>query len=231
MRYDFPWRTLLRLCRRLKYPGDVEKRNFTVDERGYGMKEVVVDSIMYDLVHRTPVVILKEMNSDRYLPILIGMYEASAIEVGLKNVPFPRPMTHDLLNHFLEKLQKSVEFIHITHIEASTFFATIVIYNEGEKIAIDARPSDAIALAIRTKSPILVSEEILTQAGIPLKAMKKPKVEGLGDDDPRILGGGQGQSPLRRGDDSSQFREFINNVTPEDFITELDDDLDINKDQ
>jgi len=192
------------------------------------MKEVVVDSIMYDLVNKTPVVILKEMNSDRYLPILIGVYEASAIEMGLKNVPFPRPMTHDLLSHLLEKLQKSVDFIHITHIEDSTFYATIVIYNEGEKIEIDARPSDAIALAIRTKSPILVNEEILSQAGIPLKAMKKPNVENLGDDDPRISGR-QDQNPnLRKSDEVTLFRDFINNVTPEDFISELDDDIDIN---
>src|SRR3989304_662737 len=114
------------------------------------MKEMIVDSIMLDLVNKTPVVILKELNGERYLPILIGEYEASAIQMGLKNISFPRPMTHDLLNHILEKTQCPVEFILITRIEDSTFFSSIVIYNDGEKLEIDARPSDAIALALRT---------------------------------------------------------------------------------
>lgn len=184
------------------------------------MKEMTVDSIMYDLVNKTPVVILKEMNGDRYLPILIGMYEASAIEMGLKNIPFPRPMTHDLLSHILEKLQRSVEFILISRIEDSTFFASIILYNEGQKIEIDARPSDAIALALRTKSPILVNEDILIKAGIPLKAMKR-------EDQPD---GGPGEEesydlPHRRQrDDSSRFREFLNSVKPEDFFDDSDDE-------
>jgi len=193
-----------------------------VNDRGYGIKEMVVDSIMYDLVNKTPVVILKELNGDRYLPILIGIYEASAIEMGLKNIPFPRPMTHDLLSHVLEKLQRSVEFIHITHIEDSTFFANIVLYNEGEKIEIDARPSDAIALALRTRSPVLVSEEILVKAGIPLKAMRRedqPEAE-----EPPEPQEGISFPQRRRLDDATQFRDFINNVKPEDFFKDLDED-------
>ncbi len=186
------------------------------------MKEVVVDSIMYDLVNKTPVVILKEVNGDRYLPILIGIYEASAIEMGLKNIPFPRPMTHDLLNHILEKLQRSIEFIHITEIHDSTFYASIVLYSEGEKIVVDARPSDAIALALRSKAPVLVNEEILIQAGIPLKAMKRedrPDIDELGKDD------SQPDLPHPRGaDDSVRFRNFLNNVKPEDFFSDTEDD-------
>jgi len=195
-----------------------------VNERGYGIKEVVVDSIMYDLVNKTPVVILREENGERYLPILIGMYEASAIEMGLKNIPFPRPMTHDLLSHVLDKLQRSVEFIHITHIEDSTFFAAIVLYNEGQKIEIDARPSDAIALALRTKSPILVSEEILVKAGIPLKAMKRedrPETdEQPGGESDSIIGFGERRSR----DDTSQFRDFLKDVKPEDFFKDMEDE-------
>jgi hypothetical protein len=181
---------------------------------------MTVDSIMYDLVNKTPVVILKEVNGERYLPILIGMYEASAIEMGLKNIPFPRPMTHDLLNHILDKLQLVVEFILITRIEDSTFFASIVMFNEGEKIEIDARPSDAIALALRTKSPILVNEDILVKAGIPLKAMKRE--DRPESDEPE-------EEPRRarrpdQPDDSNQFREFLNNVRPEDFFEGMEDD-------
>ncbi len=193
-----------------------------MNDRGYAIKEVVVDSIMYDLVNKTPVVILKEVNGDRYLPILIGIYEASAIEMGLKNIPFPRPMTHDLLSHVLEKLQRSVEFIHITHIEDSTFFANIVLYNEGEKLEIDARPSDAIALALRTKAPVLVSEEILAKAGIPLKAMKRedrPDTDDAGGQDPSIGFRQRGGT-----DETSQFKDFLKDVKPEDFFRDLEDD-------
>jgi bifunctional DNase/RNase len=186
------------------------------------MKEVIIDSIMFDLINKTPVVILKEVNGDRYLPILIGTYEANAIDMGLKNIPFPRPMTHDLLYHILEKLDRVVEYIHITHIEDSTFYSNIVIYNEGEKIIIDARPSDAIALALRTKSPILVNEEILIQAGIPLKALKPENRPDTGERFPK------GSDPQfeqgRMVDDTSKFREFLKDLKPEDFLDRLEDD-------
>jgi uncharacterized protein len=188
------------------------------------MKEVTIYSIMYDLVNNTPVVILKEVNGDRFLPILIGRYEASAIEMGLKNIPFPRPMTHDLLSHILEKLQRSVEFIHITHIEDSTFYASIVLYNEGEKIEIDARPSDAIALALRTKSPVLVNEDILVKAGIPMKAMKRDDRSEHEPDQQEEINQDFDQPKVKRLDDMSMFRDFLNSVKPEDFIDELDDE-------
>lgn len=188
------------------------------------MKEVTIDSIMFDLINKTPVVILKEVNGDRYLPILIGTYEANAIDMGLKNIPFPRPMTHDLLHHLLEKLGRVVEYIHITHIEDSTFYANIVVYDEGEKIVIDARPSDAIALALRTKSPVLVNEEILIQAGIPLKALKP---ENRPDSSERFHKGPEiPYSGDRRPDDTKQFREFLKDIKPEDFFKDSDDDLD-----
>lgn len=191
------------------------------------MKEMAVDSIMYDLVNKTPVVILKESNGERYLPILIGMYEASAIEMGLKNIPFPRPMTHDLLSHLLDKLQRTVDFILISRIEDSTFFASIVLYNEGEKIEIDSRPSDAIALALRTRSPIFVNEEILVKAGIPLSAMKREsqaETDEIGDSNISPQPPRTGFHQRKRPDDTIQFREFLNNVKPEDFFDDLDED-------
>ncbi|MCK4721366.1 bifunctional nuclease family protein [bacterium] len=189
------------------------------------MKEVTIDSIMFDLINKTPVVILKEINGDRYLPILIGTYEANAIDMGLKNIPFPRPMTHDLLYHILEKLDRNVEFVHITHIEDSTFYSNIVLYNEGEKIIIDARPSDAIALALRTKSPVLVNEEILIQAGIPLKALRPENRPEISD---RFHKGSGLNFPHdeKKVDDASQFREFLKDVKPEDFFGDMDNDDD-----
>ncbi|MFH1675715.1 MAG: bifunctional nuclease family protein, partial [bacterium] len=169
------------------------------------MKEMTVDAIMYDLVAKAPVVLLKEENGDRFLPILIGTCEANAINLGLKNTPLQRPLTHDLLNHVLDKLQCTVEYILITRIEDSTFFADIVIYNDGEKMEIDARPSDAIALAIRTKSPILVHEDILVKAGIPMKAIRretKAEHDEIGDE------GNFNLDIPKRTDEMSQFRDF-----------------------
>jgi bifunctional DNase/RNase len=183
------------------------------------MKEVRIDSIMYDLVNKTPVVILKEINGDRYLPILIGMFEASAIEIGIRETPLPRPMTHDLLNNIINHLQLTVEYILINKIEDSTFYANIVLYQEGSTMEVDSRPSDAIALAVRTHAPILVEEEILSKAGIkmnPHKAADKDK--GF------TIGGGEGAFPSLdepgiSGDDAEErFRDFIDDLKPEDFL-------------
>jgi hypothetical protein len=182
------------------------------------MKEMRIDSIMYDLVNKTPVVILKEMSGERYLPILIGMFEASAIEMGIRETPLPRPMTHDLLSNLISHLHLTVEYIHINKIEDSTFYANIVLYHEGRTLEIDSRPSDAIALAIRTQSPILVEEEILGKAGIkmsPHKTGERP--------DAFTIEAGQGTKPGfdydSPGDDSErQFRDFIDNIRPEDFL-------------
>lgn len=185
------------------------------------MKEMIVDSIMVDMSNKTPVVILREVNGKRCLPILIGEYEASAIQTGLKNISFPRPMTHDLMNHILDKLQCPVEFVLITRIEDSTFFASIIIYNDGEKIEIDARPSDAIALALRTKSPILVHEDILVKAGIPLQERRIRSKQESGElESEKGFGFVQGKSH----DDISKFKDFLNNVTPEDFFRNIGDE-------
>lgn len=192
------------------------------------MKEMMVDSIMLDLVNKTPVVILKEVNGDRYLPILIGEYEASAIQMGLKNISFPRPMTHDLLQHILDKLQIPVEFILISRIEDSTFFASIIMYNEGEKFEVDARPSDAIALALRTKCPILVNEEIIEKAGIPMRLMRREgRMEAEKIEDPETQ---FGTMQKRSAEEVTKFRDFINNVTPEDFFRDMDEGEDFEPD-
>ena len=182
------------------------------------MKEMRIDSIMYDLVNKTPVVILKELSGERYLPILIGMFEASAIEMGIRETPLPRPMTHDLLGNIINHLHLTVEYIHINKIEDSTFYANIILYHEGRTLEIDSRPSDAIALAVRAQCPILVEEEILGKAGIkmsPHKAGEKP--DGLTLE-------GEGVEKVDLGDDISaddsekQFRDFLNRLKPEDFI-------------
>ncbi len=173
---------------------------------------------MYDLVNKTPVVILKETNGDRYLPILIGMFEASAIEMGIRETPLPRPMTHDLLNNVINRLQWTVDRIVITKIEESTFFANIVLYQEGSTFEIDSRPSDAIALAIRTHSPILVEEEILVKAGIKMSPHKhgdKPAGFSTEADD---YAGRAADFDSASDDSVERFRDFISSVRPSDFL-------------
>ena len=182
------------------------------------MKEMRIDSIMYDLVNKTPVVILKELTGERYLPILIGMFEASAIEMGIRETPLPRPMTHDLLGNLINMLDLTVEYIHINKIEDSTFYANIVLYHEGQTLEIDSRPSDAIALAIRTQSPILVEEEILSKAGVkmsPHKAGEKP--EGvMFEADASLKQTLDADSPSD--DTEEQFKDFLKRLKPEDFM-------------
>lgn len=184
------------------------------------MIEVRIDSIMYDLVNKTPVVILKEINGDRYLPILIGMFEASAIEMGIRETPLPRPMTHDLLNDLINKMHLTVEYILINKIEDSTFYANIILYQEGNTMEIDSRPSDAIALAIRTRSPILVEEEILTKAGIkmnPHKAAEAAKDFSIAGDEGEFPAP-SGESDVPEDETEERFRDFIDGLTPEDFL-------------
>jgi bifunctional DNase/RNase len=174
---------------------------------------------MYDLVNKTPVVILKEINGDRYLPILIGMFEASAIEMGIRETPLPRPMTHDLLNNIINHLQLTVEYILINKIEDSTFFANIILYQEGSTMEVDSRPSDAIALAIRTHAPILVEEEILTKAGIkmnPHKAAEKEKGFSIEGGEGAITPGGE--PDISADDAEERFRDFIDGLRPDDFM-------------
>ncbi len=181
------------------------------------MKEMRIDSIMYDLVNKTPVVILKELSGERYLPILIGMFEASAIEMGIRETPLPRPMTHDLLNNFINMFHLTVEYIHINKIEDSTFYANIVLYHEGRTVELDSRPSDAIALAIRTQSPILVEEEILSKAGIRMDPQKAGKGEGF-HIGPEAAGRGGFESDLPSDDSERQFKDFLSRLKPDDFI-------------
>jgi len=112
------------------------------------------------------VVVLKETDSDRYLPIWIGPFEADAITIQLQGVQVPRPLTHDLLNSFIRELGIKVSHVLVSELRNDTFFARIVIDVDGESMEIDSRPSDAIALAVRVGAPIFVSEQVMGLASI-----------------------------------------------------------------
>jgi len=158
------------------------------------VKELSIESIRLSLMNYQRVVILREKDSDRYLPIWIGPSEADAIAVRLQDVSVARPMTHDLLRNTIEKLGGTVVYIVVNDLENDTFFARIVLDVHGETMEIDSRPSDAIALAVRYGDPvpIFAHEEVLEEAGVLFEQ----------DEDEEQI---------------EQFREFLDQVRPEDF--------------
>jgi len=129
------------------------------------MIKVTIDSVRASLLSQHRVVILKEEGVDRYLCIWIGPFEADAITIKLQGVEIARPLTHDLLFHILTRLGGRVSHVLVTDLLEDTFYALVVIDRDGERIEIDSRPSDAIALAVRTQSPIFVSESVMERAG------------------------------------------------------------------
>lgn len=149
---------------------------------------VDVVGVRVEMPSNQPIVLLKEMGGDRYLPIWVGAVEATAIAFAQQGVQPPRPLTHDLLKDLLAALDRKVESIHLTELKDGVFYSNI---NLDQGIAVSSRPSDAIALALRTGSPILASEGLLQEAGI--------------------------QIPDQSEDEVEKFREFLDQINPEDF--------------
>ena len=131
------------------------------------MSELVpmtIKGLMLDPVSNSPIVVLKDEEEKFFLPIWVGVFEANAIALQLENVATPRPMTHDLLKNMIGVLEGRVARIVINDLRDSTFFAQIRILTGGKTLEVDARPSDAIALALRTEAPIFVAQNVLDQA-------------------------------------------------------------------
>lgn len=155
------------------------------------MLPVRIHSLGLDSTSNQPVILLREADGPRILPIWIGQPEAMAILIAMEGVEPPRPMTHDLLLSVLVASGLTLERVEITRLEAGTFFATLVLRGEDSAVIMDARPSDSIALAVRAACPILVAEEVLNQAGIVPDDEAEQEVE--------------------------RFRDFLESVDPEDF--------------
>jgi hypothetical protein len=155
------------------------------------MVELTLVGVRVELPANQPIVLLKEREGERYLPIWIGTSEATAIALALQGVPTARPMTHDLMKNMLEELGILVERILITELREGTFYASILMARNGTRFDISSRPSDAIALAVRTEVPIFADESVLSEASILIKDDEEQEVE--------------------------KFREFLENVSPEDF--------------
>ena len=126
--------------------------------------EMSIKGLMVDPITNMPIVILKDKDGERVLPIWVGIFEANAIALQIENIATPRPMTHDLLRNIITDLEGQVDRVVVCDLKDNTFYATIHLTVRGERVAIDARPSDAIALALRTRSPILVEETVIDNA-------------------------------------------------------------------
>jgi bifunctional DNase/RNase len=120
--------------------------------------EMTIKGLMIDPVTNMPIVVLRDVNGDRVLPIWVGVFEANAIALQIENVQTPRPMTHDLLANVIGRMAGRIERITVCDLKDNTFYASVVIQTAGQRLVIDARPSDAIALALRSGSPIFVDE-------------------------------------------------------------------------
>jgi len=129
------------------------------------MIEVKVEGLLLDSSHNSPVVLLREMDGDRVLPIFVGPLEASAIAYALEKTKFPRPLTLDLMRLLVEGLNGRIRRVIVTRIENDTYYAEIVVEADGRVIAIDARPSDSVGLALRVEAPIYVDETVMEKAG------------------------------------------------------------------
>ncbi len=127
------------------------------------MREFTVNGLAVDTTNQSPVVLLQELDGDRLLPVWIGAAEANAIAIGLAGVQAPRPLTHDLLQRIIDGAGLALERVIISDLQYNTFFAELVIEGEGTVLKIDARPSDGIALALRTGSPIFVSDTVFAE--------------------------------------------------------------------
>ena len=151
--------------------------------------EMKIRGLVMDPATNMPIVILKDVQSETVLPIWVGLYEANAIALEIEKSTLPRPMTHDLLRNLIHGLKGSVQKVVVTDLRNDTFYAVIWMEQDGEVVSIDARPSDALALALRSDCPIYVSEEVIRIAKLaPSMAETSPEelrrwLEGLNDED------------------------------------------------
>ncbi len=155
------------------------------------MIELNLVGVRVELPSNQPIVLLKEHDGERYLPIWIGAMEATAIAFALQGIVTQRPMTHDLLKNVLEEIEVHVERILITELKEGTFYAVIQLSRNGTRYEVSSRPSDAIALAVRVNVPIFANEDVLSEASIVIRDDEEQEVE--------------------------KFREFLEHVNPEDF--------------
>ena len=158
------------------------------------MQEMVIYGVSFDMVGKQPIVLLKTVDGNRFLPIWIGHAEAAAILMKLQGTESPRPMTHDLITEMIDGLQAEVSKGTVTEMRDTTVYALIQLSTPGPDVEVDARPSDAIAVAVRTGAPIFAADDLLDENAI--------EFEHEPEDDEDMV---------------EKFKEFLDQVTPEDF--------------
>ncbi len=158
--------------------------------------EMKVSGLTIDPITNTPIVILKDLEGKKAVPIWIGIFEASAIATEMEKIKFPRPMTHDLLNDVIKILKGEVTRVEIPDLRNNTFFASIHLFFEGNTIIVDARPSDAIAVALRAGASIFVDEKVIEKSRTVDFGVKNSDIGSL---------------------DKEKLDEFLENLSPEDF--------------
>lgn len=182
------------------------------------MKRMYVDKLGIDLLTHDPVIILKDESNSRYLPILIGPFEATAIALALEGSKVPRPLSHDLMVSIIEELGAIVKSVNITDIKSNTFYSTIVIQKDDKTFEIDSRPSDGIALALRTKAPIYIADHILIEESITQKRgnARAEEPEANYDD----LENSSHNKEISQ-HDRQMLRKYIDSLKPSDFLKAL----------
>src|SRR3954454_19192872 len=165
------------------------------------MLEMVIYGVSFDMVGKQPIVLLKTRDGNKFLPIWIGHPEAAAILMKLQGATTPRPMTHDLINDMLGELDVSCSKVSVTELKENTFYASITLQLNGREIEIDSRPSDALALAVRTSAPIFAAASVIEESAI--------EFEGEEVNEEEIV---------------SDFRKFLENVTPDEFAADVEDE-------
>ena len=151
--------------------------------------EVKIRGLMMDPSSGTPIIILKDINSETMLPIWVGAYEANAIALEIEKISPQRPMTHDLLRNVILEMGANVERVVVTELRDNTFFAMIIMKDRaGDSVMIDARPSDAIALALRVDCPIFVNEEVIRASSNTFTSAEEEVAEDSEDEWPDVIG-------------------------------------------
>jgi len=193
--------------------GTIELGGFLMTD----MVEVVIDSIRVSLMSQQRIVILREANADRYLPIWIGVYEAESITIALQEVEVARPLTHDLVKNIFQQLNARVLRVEVVALRDDTYYGNIVAEVDGRTLNIDSRPSDALALAVRTHVPILVARSVMDSAGIiPEEDMQEATKEEPAQAE-EIEGGSERLSV---------FEDFLEKLNLEDNEDESDEEQD-----
>ena len=199
-RDESPWR-------RPSFPGPI------LAAGGLCMIETVVESIRVSLVTQHRVVILKEVNGERHLPIWIGSYEAEAIAMELQGVTASRPLPYDLIRTIIDDMGGTVDRIAVTDLSDDVFYARIVLQQNGREVEIDSRPSDAIALAVRARVPIMVDDSVMDKAGVMLSSDEEEDTDAEGGTSQPELERAEGVDEERL----SVFRDFIDSLDLDDF--------------